>query len=191
MADIPRGNRPLSPHLSVYRLPMAAITSILTRATGQIMLAGLLLIVWWLVAAATGPRAFATAALAHPAPGRPDGVRGDELGVAVEGPRAVQAQVHVDDRTAGVAMPQVFAPGVGAFEDAAVEALRLAPHEIMMVAAHSSDLAAAAGRFIRAPSGDAMAWAGSRSTCMSNRWRTSTPSGIASAASGRRVGAVT
>jgi len=61
MADIPRGNRPLSPHLSVYRLPMAAITSIMTRITGQAMLAGLLLIVWWLVAAATGPRAFATA----------------------------------------------------------------------------------------------------------------------------------
>ena len=61
MADIPRGNRPLSPHLTVYRLPMAAITSIMTRITGQAMLAGLLLIVWWLVAAATGPRAFATA----------------------------------------------------------------------------------------------------------------------------------
>lgn len=61
MADIPRGNRPLSPHLSVYRLPMAAVTSIMTRITGQAMLAGLLLIVWWLVAAATGPRAFATA----------------------------------------------------------------------------------------------------------------------------------
>ena len=30
MGDIPRGNRPLSPHLSVYRLPMAAITSIMT-----------------------------------------------------------------------------------------------------------------------------------------------------------------
>lgn len=61
MGDIPRGNRPLSPHLSVYRLPMTAITSILTRATGQAMLAGLLLIVWWLVAAAAGPRAFAHA----------------------------------------------------------------------------------------------------------------------------------
>lgn len=61
MADIPRGNRPLSPHLSVYKLPMAAITSIMTRITGQAMLAGLLLIVWWLVAAAAGPRAFATA----------------------------------------------------------------------------------------------------------------------------------
>ena len=61
MGDIPRGNRPLSPHLSVYRLPIAAITSIMTRITGQALVAGLLLVVWWLVAAATGPRAFATA----------------------------------------------------------------------------------------------------------------------------------
>ena len=61
MGDIPRGNRPLSPHLSVYKLPIAAITSIMTRITGQALVAGLLLVVWWLVAAATGPRAFATA----------------------------------------------------------------------------------------------------------------------------------
>ena len=61
MGDIPRGNRPLSPHLSVYRLPMTAITSILTRITGQAVLAGILLIVWWLVSAAAGPRAFAQA----------------------------------------------------------------------------------------------------------------------------------
>lgn len=61
MGDIPRGNRPLSPHLQVYRLPIAAITSILTRITGHAMLAGILLVVWWLVAAATGDRAFATA----------------------------------------------------------------------------------------------------------------------------------
>ena len=61
MGDIPRGNRPLSPHLSVYRLPMTAITSILTRITGQAVIAGILLIVWWLVAAAAGPRAFAHA----------------------------------------------------------------------------------------------------------------------------------
>ena len=61
MGDIPRGNRPLSPHLSVYRLPMTAITSILTRITRQAVIAGILLIVWWLVAAAAGPRAFAHA----------------------------------------------------------------------------------------------------------------------------------
>ncbi|PZO63475.1 MAG: succinate dehydrogenase, cytochrome b556 subunit [Paracoccus denitrificans] len=58
MGDIQRGNRPLSPHLQVYRLPMTAITSIMTRITGHAMLAGILLVVWWLVAAVTGDRAF-------------------------------------------------------------------------------------------------------------------------------------
>lgn len=61
MAEIPRGNRPLSPHLLVYRQPLTAITSILTRITGQGLMPGLLLIVWWLAAAATSPAAFATA----------------------------------------------------------------------------------------------------------------------------------
>jgi len=61
MADIPRGNRPLSPHLQVYRLPWAAVTSIMTRITGQGMVPGLLLVTWWLVAAVTSPEAFATA----------------------------------------------------------------------------------------------------------------------------------
>jgi succinate dehydrogenase / fumarate reductase cytochrome b subunit len=61
MADVNRGNRPLSPHLQVYRLPMAAKTSILTRATGHALVAGILLLVWWLVAAVTSPAAFACA----------------------------------------------------------------------------------------------------------------------------------
>lgn len=61
MGDIPRGNRPLSPHLQVYRLPLAAVTSILTRITGHAMLAGILLVVWWLVAAATSDNAYACA----------------------------------------------------------------------------------------------------------------------------------
>ena len=61
MADVNRGNRPLSPHLQVYRLPLAAVTSILTRITGHALVAGIVLIVWWLVAAVTGPGAFAVA----------------------------------------------------------------------------------------------------------------------------------
>lgn len=61
MADVNRGNRPLSPHLQVYRLPMAAITSILTRITGHALVAGVLLLVWWLVAAVTSDGAFACA----------------------------------------------------------------------------------------------------------------------------------
>lgn len=61
MADVNRGNRPLSPHLQVYKLPLAAITSILTRVTGHALVAGILLLVWWLVGAVSGPRAFAAA----------------------------------------------------------------------------------------------------------------------------------
>lgn len=61
MADVNRGNRPLSPHLQVYRLPVAAVASIMTRITGHALVAGLLLLVWWLVAAVSGPRAFAAA----------------------------------------------------------------------------------------------------------------------------------
>lgn len=61
MGDIPRGNRPLSPHLQVYRLPLTAITSIMTRGTGQGIIPGFLLLAWWLVAAVTSPEAFATA----------------------------------------------------------------------------------------------------------------------------------
>lgn len=61
MADVNRGNRPLSPHLQVYRLPIAAITSIMTRITGHALVAGILLLVWWLVAAVTSEGAFAAA----------------------------------------------------------------------------------------------------------------------------------
>lgn len=61
MADVNRGNRPLSPHLQVYRLPIAAVTSILTRITGHALVAGIVLLVWWLGAAVTSPKAFACA----------------------------------------------------------------------------------------------------------------------------------
>ena len=61
MADLPRPSRPLSPHLSVYRLPLTAITSILTRITGQGMLPGILLVLWWMTAAVSSPEAFARA----------------------------------------------------------------------------------------------------------------------------------
>lgn len=61
MADVNRGNRPLSPHLQVYRLPIPAVTSILTRITSHALSAGILLLVWWLVAAVSSPGAFATA----------------------------------------------------------------------------------------------------------------------------------
>jgi succinate dehydrogenase / fumarate reductase cytochrome b subunit len=61
MADVNRGNRPLSPHLQVYRPQLTSITSILTRITGNALLVAALLIVWWLLAASYGPDYFATA----------------------------------------------------------------------------------------------------------------------------------
>ena len=45
--------RPLSPHLQVYRLPLAAITSITHRATGVSLSVGAVVLVAWLFAAAT------------------------------------------------------------------------------------------------------------------------------------------
>ncbi len=59
MADVNRGNRPLSPHLQVYRPQLTSITSILTRITGNALIVAGVLIVWWLLAAASGPDYFA------------------------------------------------------------------------------------------------------------------------------------
>lgn len=61
MADVNRGNRPLSPHLTVYRPQWTSMTSILTRITGNALLVTGLLIVWWFIAAATSESAFAAA----------------------------------------------------------------------------------------------------------------------------------
>lgn len=61
MADVNRGNRPLSPHLTIYRPQLTSITSILVRITGNALIVAGLMIVWWFVAAASGPEAFATA----------------------------------------------------------------------------------------------------------------------------------
>ncbi|MEP2030870.1 MAG: succinate dehydrogenase, cytochrome b556 subunit [Paracoccaceae bacterium] len=61
MADVNRGNRPLSPHLSIYRPQLTSMTSILTRIAGNALLLAALLIVWWFLAAATSPEYFAMA----------------------------------------------------------------------------------------------------------------------------------
>ena len=61
MADVNRGNRPLSPHLTIYRPQLTSMTSIFVRLTGNALLVAMLMIVWWFVAAAAGPEAFATA----------------------------------------------------------------------------------------------------------------------------------
>ena len=52
--------RPLSPHLQVYdMLQLTSALSISSRITGVAWGVGLVLLVWWLVAAASGPSAFA------------------------------------------------------------------------------------------------------------------------------------
>jgi len=59
MAAMNRGSRPLSPHLSIYRPQLTSISSILVRITGNALIVGALLVVWWLLAAATSPEYFA------------------------------------------------------------------------------------------------------------------------------------
>ena len=61
MADVNRGRRPLSPHLTIYRPQITSITSIPTRITGNAMLLAALLIVWWFLAASTSEEYFAVA----------------------------------------------------------------------------------------------------------------------------------
>ena len=51
--------RPLSPHLQVYRWQLTSVMSILHRVSGVALTGGALLLVWWLVAAAAGPGAYA------------------------------------------------------------------------------------------------------------------------------------
>ena len=52
-------DRPLSPHLSIYRWPVTMVSSILHRGTGLAMSVGLILFVFWLADAANGPEAYA------------------------------------------------------------------------------------------------------------------------------------
>lgn len=58
---MPSVDRPLSPHLQVYRPQITSILSILHRITGVALTFATLLLTWWLVAAAYGPEPFADA----------------------------------------------------------------------------------------------------------------------------------
>lgn len=58
MTDVNRGERPLSPHLTIYRPQVTSISSILTRITGNALIVAAVLVVWWLMAAASGPEYF-------------------------------------------------------------------------------------------------------------------------------------
>jgi succinate dehydrogenase / fumarate reductase cytochrome b subunit len=67
MADAPNSpgpgtrpfGRPLSPHLQIYRWTITMAASITHRATGIALSVGTLFLAWWLMAAATGPDAYA------------------------------------------------------------------------------------------------------------------------------------
>lgn len=53
------GARPLSPHLTIWKWGPHMLVSILHRATGTAMAtAGVLCLLWWLVALASGPAAY-------------------------------------------------------------------------------------------------------------------------------------
>jgi succinate dehydrogenase / fumarate reductase cytochrome b subunit len=60
--------RPLSPHLTIYRPQINMVMSIVHRITGGALYFGTLLLAAWLVAAATSPQAFAfvNGLFAHP-----------------------------------------------------------------------------------------------------------------------------
>ncbi|MEM1040006.1 MAG: succinate dehydrogenase, cytochrome b556 subunit [Pseudomonadota bacterium] len=53
--------RPLSPHLMIYKPIPTMVMSILHRMTGVGLYFGTALVAWWLMAAASGPGAFETA----------------------------------------------------------------------------------------------------------------------------------
>jgi succinate dehydrogenase / fumarate reductase cytochrome b subunit len=53
--------RPLSPHLSVYKFKYTLVTSISNRFAGLVLSVGLLILVYWLSALAAGARAYAQA----------------------------------------------------------------------------------------------------------------------------------
>ncbi|SOB94269.1 succinate dehydrogenase, cytochrome b556 subunit [Rhodobacter maris] len=61
MAETKRVERPLSPFMigPYYRVQMTSMSSIMTRATGNALIAGFLLGAWWLIAAVSSPGHFA------------------------------------------------------------------------------------------------------------------------------------
>jgi succinate dehydrogenase / fumarate reductase cytochrome b subunit len=54
-----RRPRPISPHLQIYKPMLTMMMSIAHRITGAAWYFGMLLLAWWLIAAASGPNAYA------------------------------------------------------------------------------------------------------------------------------------
>ena len=59
MADVNRGNRPLSPHIMIYRPQLTSMSSIFVRITGIAVFAISILVVGWFLAASSSEAAFA------------------------------------------------------------------------------------------------------------------------------------
>ncbi|MGB9153083.1 MAG: succinate dehydrogenase, cytochrome b556 subunit [Alphaproteobacteria bacterium] len=51
--------RPLSPHLTIYKPQLTSVLSIFHRMTGVALACGLVIFVWWLVSLAKGPESYA------------------------------------------------------------------------------------------------------------------------------------
>jgi succinate dehydrogenase / fumarate reductase cytochrome b subunit len=68
-----KANRPLSPHIWIYRWPLTMTMSIVHRVTGAGLYVGTALLAWWLLAASTSEHAFAIA----------NGVLGSWLGLII------------------------------------------------------------------------------------------------------------
>lgn len=59
MVETPNKERPLSPHLGIWKWGPAMTVSIVHRATGSALSIGMLFFVWWLSALASGPADYA------------------------------------------------------------------------------------------------------------------------------------
>jgi succinate dehydrogenase / fumarate reductase cytochrome b subunit len=57
MAEAP--TRPLSPHIQIYKWTLPFLMSGFHRVTGAVLYFGFMLVAWWLIAAASGPSAYA------------------------------------------------------------------------------------------------------------------------------------
>ena len=61
MADTPQKpgrERPLSPHLTIWRWQVTMLASIMHRATGMALSAGAIVLAWWLVSISNGPEGY-------------------------------------------------------------------------------------------------------------------------------------
>ena len=54
----PQRSRPLSPHIQIYRFMLTYVMSGIHRITGAALYFGMILVAWWLIAAASGPNAY-------------------------------------------------------------------------------------------------------------------------------------